>query len=90
MSRCAGAGREHSQAESQAGRWEYSIPWTALPACERGLAEGEAIGLLAFLGVQTFFRLRIGHQVVRKIVLYVVCFACSLLVSLLVSTLLYY
>ena len=24
-SRCAGAGREHSQPDSQAGQWEYSI-----------------------------------------------------------------
>jgi len=26
MSRCAGAGREHSQADSQAGQLKYSIP----------------------------------------------------------------
>jgi len=29
MSRCAGAGREHSQTASQAGQWKYSIPWTS-------------------------------------------------------------
>jgi len=26
MSRCAGAGREHSQTDSRAGQWKYSIP----------------------------------------------------------------
>jgi len=26
MSRCAGAGREHSHTASQDGQWKYSIP----------------------------------------------------------------
>ena len=25
LSRCAGAGREHSQRDSQAGQWKYSV-----------------------------------------------------------------
>jgi len=35
-SRCAGAGREHSQAESLDGQWKCSIPQTSCPVCEWG------------------------------------------------------
>jgi len=35
-SRCAGAGREHSQTDSPAGQWKYSIPWMSCSVCEWG------------------------------------------------------
>ena len=38
MSRCAGAGREHSQADSQAGQGKYSIPWASCSVYEWGFA----------------------------------------------------
>jgi len=60
---------------------------------------GEAIDFLVFPGVhiltllevQTFFGLQIGHRVVRKTVLYIVCFLYSLLsfLSLLVVVLVF-
>jgi len=48
-SRCAGAGREHGQTDSQAVRWKYSIPWRSWTVSERWLARRqEAIGFLIF------------------------------------------
>jgi len=41
MSRGGGAGREHSQAESQAGQWRYSVPWTSCSVYGWGLARGQ-------------------------------------------------
>jgi len=40
MSKCAGAGRERSQTDSQTGQWKFSIPWTSCSVSERGLANG--------------------------------------------------
>jgi len=108
MSSCAGAGREHGQADSQAGHWKYSKPWMSCSAFEWGLTGGRNLLSLVSISlnpplswkVELFCEfseirnfqvpqlllgdwLRIGHQVVRKIVLYIVCFAYSLLSVLL-------
>ena len=40
-SRCAGAGREQSQTERQAGQWKYSIPWMSCSVYEWALARGQ-------------------------------------------------
>jgi len=40
MSRCAGAGREHSQA-AQAGQGKYSVPQMLCSVYEWGLARGQ-------------------------------------------------
>jgi len=37
----AGAGRQHSQTESQAGQWKYSIPWKSCSIYKGGLAMGQ-------------------------------------------------
>jgi len=41
MSKCAGAGREHSQTDSQAGQWKYSVPETSYSVYEWGLTGGQ-------------------------------------------------
>jgi len=41
LSRWAGAGREHKQAESQDGQRKYFRPWAARVVCEWGLAGGQ-------------------------------------------------
>jgi len=43
MSRCAGAGREHSQTDSQAGQWEYSVPYTSCSVYEWGWPGGRRL-----------------------------------------------
>ena len=48
MSRCAGAGRKHSQADSQAGQGRYSTPQRPCSVYERGLAGGRK-GFFSFL-----------------------------------------
>jgi len=47
MSRCAGAGREHSQATHQAGQWKYSAPWTARSVYKQGLARGQELLIMS-------------------------------------------
>jgi len=41
MSKCAGAGRGHGQADSQVGQRKYSIPWTSCSVYKQGLVRGQ-------------------------------------------------
>ena len=53
MSRWAGAGREHSQTDSQDGQWNYSIQWMLCSVDEWGFTGGAGSSLLfLFLWVQ--------------------------------------
>jgi len=48
MSRCAGAGREHSQADSRADQWKYSITWTSCSVYEWGWQGGRKLSFFLF------------------------------------------
>jgi len=83
-SRCAGAGREHSQADHQAAQRKYSTPWTSRSVYKRGLAGGAGICEIRrswdFRGSRdrcSGTGCATACWAVRKIVLCIACFAYS-------------